>query len=104
MSCGLRSNAFACTRSRRRLLAAAKFPYLRGAKQPLAGLWASLERMFGASLPNHLTLTHGSFEELLHLCKQRQTMASFQDSQAYHGIHIYIYISIHMYIYIYRGI
>ena len=33
-----------------------------------------LQKMFGAGLPNHLTFTHGGFDELEHLCKQRMTM------------------------------
>ena len=37
-------------------------------------LWTGLENMFGAALPNHLTLTHGSFDDLQELCKQRLTM------------------------------
>ncbi|CAE7852226.1 unnamed protein product [Symbiodinium necroappetens] len=37
-------------------------------------LWTGLENLFGAALPNHLTLTHGSFDDLQGLCKQRLTM------------------------------
>ena len=37
---------------------------------------SGLQKMFGAGLPNHLTLTHGGFDELEHVCKQRMTMAS----------------------------
>ncbi|CAE7732202.1 SLX1 [Symbiodinium pilosum] len=38
------------------------------------GSWAVSQKMFGSNLPNHLTLTHGSFDELQHLCKQRMTL------------------------------